>query len=218
MASEVQEQHPVLDGQDSVRPSRRGRPTSVLTDRKIMESTLRCLARDGYERMTVGDVASEAGVTRPTVYRRWPSKADLVTAAIGELVAREDPASGGDAYEGLMAIADALYRALVEEGRLSLFGSIFVEDHHNHSFVQLFQDRVLNPRRGQLERVLSRGQASGELNLDVDVDMVIDFLIGSFVSRYICGKEIPKSWPSRAVNLLWLSIASDSSLGKPGIS
>ena len=35
--------------------------------------------------MSMDAVASEAGVTKPTVYRRWSSKADLATAALAEL-------------------------------------------------------------------------------------------------------------------------------------
>ncbi|MEI8001418.1 MAG: helix-turn-helix domain-containing protein [Actinomycetes bacterium] len=46
------------------------------------EATLACIARSGVARVTVGDIAREAGVSRSTLYRVFPSKRALVDAAI----------------------------------------------------------------------------------------------------------------------------------------
>ena len=63
----------------------RGRPRDPRTQRDIMGAARRLLARDGYDQVTVDAIAREAGVSRPTVYRRWPSKAHVVfDAAFGQ--------------------------------------------------------------------------------------------------------------------------------------
>ena len=59
-----------------------GRPRNVSTDDAILEAAALRLSRDGYERTSIDLVARDAGVTRPTVYRRWPSKDELVIAAV----------------------------------------------------------------------------------------------------------------------------------------
>lgn len=51
------------------------------TDAAILRATLVCLARHGTERMSVADVATEAGVGRATVFRRFETKGELVRRA-----------------------------------------------------------------------------------------------------------------------------------------
>lgn len=51
------------------------------TDAAILRATLTCLARFGTGRMSVADVAAEAGVGRATVFRRFDTKTELVRRA-----------------------------------------------------------------------------------------------------------------------------------------
>lgn len=60
----------------------RGRPRDERVTRAITDAALRQLLDEGYTRLSMESVASEAGVARTTVYRRFKDKADLVTAAI----------------------------------------------------------------------------------------------------------------------------------------
>src|SRR3954465_11001599 len=55
-----------------------GRPRDAAIDEAIILATRDRRVRDGYSRMTIGDIATDAGVTRPTLYRRWATKFDLV--------------------------------------------------------------------------------------------------------------------------------------------
>jgi AcrR family transcriptional regulator len=49
---------------------RGGRPRDPALDDSIIMATRRRLALDGYSAMSLGEVASDAGVSRPTIYRR----------------------------------------------------------------------------------------------------------------------------------------------------
>jgi AcrR family transcriptional regulator len=62
----------------------RGRPAggSDTIVREILAKALDQLARRGYEALTIDEVARSAGVNKTTVYRRWPSKDELVIAAV----------------------------------------------------------------------------------------------------------------------------------------
>src|SRR3954447_7357634 len=59
-----------------------GRPRAPALDEAIILATRARLVRDGYSRMTLGDIAADASVSRPTIYRRWDSKLDLVADAL----------------------------------------------------------------------------------------------------------------------------------------
>jgi AcrR family transcriptional regulator len=65
--------------------NRGGRKRDHSRDAVILEATLDVLAETGYEGMTVDMVAVRAGAARATVYRRWPTKTDLVLDALKRL-------------------------------------------------------------------------------------------------------------------------------------
>ena len=67
------------------RPSRGGRPRDPSRDGVIRAAILRLLAEVGYGALTMDAVASEAGVGKATIYRRWRTKQDLVVDTISDL-------------------------------------------------------------------------------------------------------------------------------------
>src|SRR3569623_483303 len=75
----------VLSPTDVVRPSRGGRPRDPSRDSVIRAAILRLLADIGYGALTMDAVASEAGVGKATIYRRWRTKQDLVVDTISDL-------------------------------------------------------------------------------------------------------------------------------------
>ncbi len=68
-------------------PSRRpGRPLDRSRDAAIIDATIALFAEVGFDQLTVAAVARRAGVGLSTIYRRWPSRSELVAAAIGVLL------------------------------------------------------------------------------------------------------------------------------------
>lgn len=57
------------------------------TSRAILEAAQRVLARSGPRRLSMSEVAAEAGVSRPTVYRWFPTKELLLAGITAEEVA-----------------------------------------------------------------------------------------------------------------------------------
>src|ERR687886_531337 len=70
---------------DSIRPNRGGRPRDPSRDGVIRKAILRLLADVGYGALTMDAVASQAGVGKATIYRRWRTKEDLVVDTIAGL-------------------------------------------------------------------------------------------------------------------------------------
>ncbi|MEU4247984.1 helix-turn-helix domain-containing protein [Amycolatopsis sp. NPDC026612] len=66
---------------EKARPRPGGRPRDAALDEAIILATRERLVRDGYSLMTIGDIAAEAKVSRPTLYRRWRTKFELVSWA-----------------------------------------------------------------------------------------------------------------------------------------
>jgi AcrR family transcriptional regulator len=56
--------------------------TDARTDERVVAAALRCLAREGLRGTTVDDVASDAGVSRATLYRAFPGGRDTILATV----------------------------------------------------------------------------------------------------------------------------------------
>jgi AcrR family transcriptional regulator len=61
---------------------RTGRPRDPRRGEAIREAALALLTEVGYERTTLDAIAAAAGVSKPTIYRRWSCKHELVADAI----------------------------------------------------------------------------------------------------------------------------------------
>src|SRR3954452_10270968 len=63
----------------------KGRPRDPQRRRAILDAALALVADVGYDRTTVDAIAGKAGVSKPTLYRRWPhGKPELIADAIRE--------------------------------------------------------------------------------------------------------------------------------------
>lgn len=153
---------------------RGGRPRDASRDAAIVTAALEVLAEHGYERMTMDQVARRAGAGKATLYRRWPSKADLVVHAVsqfdrmptleelpdtgslrGDLLTLMRPQSEQDERRSL-AVATGIASLLCAEPALAdAAGTALVEP-----FVA--SQRLL------IRRAIERGEVPG----DVDVDTV----------------------------------------------
>src|SRR3712207_1714134 len=89
-----------LTALDEPRPSRGGRPRDPSRDGVIRAAILKLLADVGYGALTMDAVASEAGVGKATIYRRWRTKQELVVDTISDLNAAQAQAPDTGSLEG----------------------------------------------------------------------------------------------------------------------
>jgi AcrR family transcriptional regulator len=90
---------PALATPDEGRPSRGGRPRDPSRDGAIRSAILRVLADEGYAGLTMDAVATQAGVGKATIYRRWRTKSQLVADAVVSLADEETVLPDGDSLE-----------------------------------------------------------------------------------------------------------------------
>lgn len=80
----------VFDARPPAAPPAPGAPPGAGDEqgRRIVDATLRVVARHGLSKLTLDDVAREAGCSRATLYRRFPGKTTLLDAVVGSETAR----------------------------------------------------------------------------------------------------------------------------------
>ena len=87
----------------------RGRPRDPGVDEGILGAALDLITEGGFEKLSMEAVAARAGVAKATIYRRFPSKVELIVAmcqAFGPAV--QPPPNTGSFRTDVAAIIEAL--------------------------------------------------------------------------------------------------------------
>jgi AcrR family transcriptional regulator len=160
-------------------PLRKGRPRDERIDEVITTAALDLLSTEGFDRFSVEAVAALAGVAKTTVYRRFPTRNDLI---VGALLRLDDdlprPPAAGPVRERLIGLLKGIRRRTTESMRGRILLQVVSEGLRDPGLAGLVHERVLAPRRQVLRDVIADGIASGELRADVDVDAVVPVLVG----------------------------------------
>lgn len=156
-----------------------GRPRDQQLDTAILTATRALLAEVGYDRLTVTEVAARAGVGRPTVYRRYPTKEALVAASVDALRSYAPAPDTGTLCGDLRAELLPRAAALGEPLLLQFVAVLLVSNAEGSSFAETYWRRAVAQRRAAFGEVLGRARARGELDPTLDDDLLIDVLAGA---------------------------------------
>jgi AcrR family transcriptional regulator len=170
---------------EATTPRSIGRPREERADRAILASALELMAEHGVRDLRMDDVADRARVGKATIYRRYRSKDDLVSAAVAALVSEiAVPDTGStrvDLFE-LMRNAVELYQGSVEAGVMPGLVDAMSRD---PELARTVRDGFLAKRRSALRAVLARGVERGDLRADLDTDLALDVLGGPLFYRML---------------------------------
>ena len=163
-----------------------GRPRSAEADAAIIGATLEALRDEGFRGLSVEGVRQRAGVGKATIYRRFPSKLELVRAAIASLNPDlPEPPDTGTLRSDLATVFRLTYEAAVDSKTTTFAPRLLAESADDPEFHRLFREALIDPRRAGLRTILERGVDRGELPPETDFELVIDMLAGPVIYRLL---------------------------------
>lgn len=160
-----------------------GRPRQAGYDRRILEAAVRVFACRGWERFTFDAVASEAGVGKPALYRRWSSRIELLRAATTQLVDQTAVDHGSLRAD----IEDYIRRffnfMMTDSGRAWLRLQVELPFHSELQIIS--RSDLLHPAQIEFEGITSRAIERGELTCSPPVKLMLEAIGGPVVMRTI---------------------------------
>lgn len=158
--------------------TRAGRPRDASADDRIIDAALQVLAERGFEGFSVERVASESGIAKSTIYRRFATREDLVAGVLDRISSDfVKPPEGVDARTSLVCLLDRVRQAPGSvSGRILMHAS--AEGVRNPRLAALVHERVLRPRHEAFREVIRDGIAAGDLRSDIDMEAVVPLLVG----------------------------------------
>lgn len=176
-------------------------------DPAILDAALAALAEYGYDAANMNDIAAQAGVGKAAIYRRWSSKAALMTDALvywrPELLKDDAPDTGS-----LAGDLDAVVkRAKRHDNSLitnDLVLRVALEAAHDPELATALNDLILFKGRRVLSAVLARAADRGEISATHDWSLVADVLTAMGLLRVISGQSVDAKFVRQVIDTLIL--------------
>lgn len=185
---------------------RPGRKRDLDLRRRILDTTLELLQSEGYAEININRVATHAGVSRPTIYRWWESKAELVHAAVFDDHPRLPEIDTGDLASDVRALIRGLITGLRRPGVIDYFRGA-VADWNSDTSVQA---RVMARQQAGIarcRRVFESATRRGEVRADFDVEGFYFLLYGGVQVWMLFGPAISgRKLEERLFRLAWASV------------
>ncbi|MFO0555538.1 MAG: TetR/AcrR family transcriptional regulator [Polyangiaceae bacterium] len=186
-----------------------GRAAQVVE--RVLASTCEEFARVGYAELRVDEIAARSGVNKTTIYRRWPTKGELVSAAL-KTVKRAPPSpETGNLEEELLA----WFKATMAFADSPLGGGIVrvIQQERSHpelaEIARELRQEHLEARRAIVQRAVKRG----ELPASTDVKIVTDLVFIPVMARFMNFGE--RTRPADFLKAVRVVIAGVRALGTP---
>ncbi|MBG0829004.1 TetR/AcrR family transcriptional regulator [Planomonospora sp. ID67723] len=205
----------------------RGRPRDPRVEERVALAVIGLLLEAGYRQTTIEAVARRSGVSRPAIYRRWRSKAEVVAHA---LFARSDSTAlrdSGDLREDLRAWTRAVLARFGRPEIAAAFPGLLADlqdekrsrtggDRSRTGAAQQdgngpqggFHVDLVGPRRRHFARTVEAAAARGELRPGADHEVLFELLVGSVFLRVASGGNVDDpAYEDRLVDLLYHAVA-----------
>lgn len=190
------------DHSETGRRTRRPGGRTQDVSQRIFAATADVLIARGYGALTFNEIADQAGVSRSTLYRRWPTKAELVLDVASTLLAERVKAPDtGSLHEDAAA-------ALMQTGALlaSPFGGALIA-----AYIELeraaegreWRQELFVRRLTDLWPMFERAKARGEIAADFDAEAAIAAAAGAMYFRVIMmARTVDRAWVERVLAMV----------------
>jgi len=164
---------------------RAGRPRSAECDRAILDAAIHEYATRGFDGMSVDAVAARAGVSKATIYRRYPSKIDLVIASAYFIADERAPKPDTGTLRGDLEASMLALSRMMRDPELGRVLRMVIGDSDRHPRLGEMHQEFMHARRRGTKAAFERAIARGEMRADVDLEIAADCLGGPLFYRHV---------------------------------
>lgn len=182
---------------------RRGRPRDDRLEQAIVGATIALLGELGYDELTIEAVATRSKVGRPTVYRRWPTKIELVVDAVLRTAPSMTVVRSNDPLADFTGLVTKLVAEMTSSsiGRTVLALTARSDD---DTLKEKFAEHYLRPRRNALLDILDDAARQGDLRGDLDLEVLLDLILGAASYQWFTnGQPVDTASTRRIVTTVW---------------
>lgn len=160
-----------------------GRPRSAKAELAIRDAAVALLTERGVGGFSVEAVAARAQVAKTTIYRRWPTREELIVAAVSSLKGTADPAPGESVRGDLLHVLRQAGQRTESGTWARLMARLMVDEEQYPELVADIWRQSIGPRRAYIQSILRRGVAEHLVRPDADLALLVDMLVSPGIAR-----------------------------------
>jgi AcrR family transcriptional regulator len=177
-------------------------------DPAILNAALAALTEHGYDATNMNDIATRAGVGKAAIYRRWSSKAALITDALvhwrPDLMSDDDAPDTGSLTGDFDLLVERTARNDDDLVSNDLVLRVALEAAHDPGLASALDDLMLLKGRRVVSAILKQAAARGEVSRDRDWSLVADALTAMALLRVIGGQSVDSKFVRQVIDTLVL--------------
>lgn len=150
-----------------------GRKRDHTRDPEILDAALDVLAETGYDGMTIDMVAARAKAGKATLYRRWPSKGELIIDAIA-CMKRIDYSRLPDTGSLRSDLIAMIKPPSIKDGekKLQIMAGLMSMLSRDPGLADAARAAIIEPRSTANRALMQRAIDRGEISADCDIDIL----------------------------------------------
>ncbi|MDF3144326.1 MULTISPECIES: TetR/AcrR family transcriptional regulator [unclassified Streptomyces] len=198
--------------------ARPGRPRSAAAATAILAATREALVEVGWSKLTLGDVATRAGVAKTTLYRRWSGKNELVVDAVAELFDELELPDRGTLAADIEGVVLQFAAILARPEAKSGLMAVVAESTRDDALRERIRGSIVERQKRLVLQGRSRARKRGELPPETDpeeaartADLIFDVVAGAVVHRTLVSAEpADEEWVRSFTRLLLLGLTGEA--------
>ncbi len=160
-----------------------GRPRSASIDDAIIDEAARLIVENGFGATSIDAIARAAGTTRPAIYRRYASLAQILLAAMRSRVTFDPVMNSGDLPTDFGVLQGQQIAFFTDPLVVNALPGLIEESSRNETLGSRLFDDFMAPRRATVRNALDQALHRGDIACGADPDGVCDLLTGPLLLR-----------------------------------
>jgi AcrR family transcriptional regulator len=176
-------------------------------DPAILNAALAAITENGYDATNMDDIAARAGVGKAAIYRRWSSKAALITDTLvywrPDLLTNDAPRTNSLAGD-LDAVVDRVGRNENDLVTTDLVLRVALIAARDPVLASAFDDLMLFRGKRAFSTILAQAAARGEISADRDWSLVADVVLAMGLLQVARGQTVHAKFVRQVIDTLVL--------------
>ena len=183
----------------------RGRPRDTRLDQRIVAATLSLISERGLSGMAMDEVAARSGVSKATIYQRWPSKEALVIHALRQLQLELPKLKAADPRTNCITLLRDAIDMDDRHAAERILARTIAELPDHPDLAPILRSRIIDPRRELCTQQLERAIAKRQLSKRTDIPLAVDLLTSPIFFRRLINAngDLKRALPAKLVDAVW---------------
>lgn len=178
-----------------------GRALDASKDPLIHEAAIELIAELGYDRVSMEAIAAKAGASKATLYRRWPSKAELVVDAMQcRMQAKEVLPDTGDVRQDLLTGLRRMTKDMATHDVALAVGLMNAMRSDEH-LARVIREQMFDVKHSATQAWISRAVERGQLPPTADAELFQEVAPAMvFMRLMMTGQPVDEAFLHRVVD------------------